>query len=718
MNRFFCFLMKTAAEVRHITPRNLAAFPKLITAARLDVIKKMSLKQAATASLQSLPRLVHVQPNGRLSSLIVRATLFTIMTCTIPVLLIGWYAANQSLSSLGGAAVEKNNKVAERVASDISYYILNKKNFLAVTSGSEPLRAIDATGAAAYLQQVKPYFGGNEALYIANIQGEQITRTDTAAKVNVADREYFQNALKGLISFSDPVISKVNHQLVIVGAAPVYGANSQITGVLAANISLSNIHNLIENILSQNPGYILTVIDKNKIPLFYQADSSAVTERRALTEDFYRLAVEQKIGDSIGVFREQEYLISYRPIGNTDWIVVSMYPKQVALQAAQDMVETGGMVTAGLILCFVGISIVVTRIALKPLKTLVRHVEQVAGGDLTCEFRITTEDEFGHVAQAFAAMTTSLRGIVQSVKASSAAILEASSQLASSAGQSGIASNQVTQSIQEIAQQVAMQGRDTVVTEKLIHELVEINGAVAAKAGQVGAATGECSSAAVHGREVVIKTIETMENIKHLVDQTFHTVSALGASAGEIGQITEMITSITKQTNLLALNAAIEAARAGEAGRGFAVVADEVRRLADQSSTAAAKIAVIVKRIQDESGKAVQGIRASFQEVDEGVAVTGTLGQSFQGIMTAIAVVQQQANSITAEIEKQTQLCTQALAAVESINRVAAHNTDSIQEIAAVSQEQAASAQDITSSIEQLKEQAHELEESVGQFKA
>jgi len=61
------------------------------------------------------------------------------------------------------------------------------------------------------------------------------------------------------------------------------------------------------------------------------------------------------------------------------------------------------------------------------------------------------------------------------------------------------------------------------------------------------------------------------------------------------------------------MNAAIEAAHAGESGRGFAVVAEEMRNLADNSSTEAKKIQLIVRKITD----SIQQTAAATQHVLE-----------------------------------------------------------------------------------------------------
>jgi methyl-accepting chemotaxis protein len=96
-------------------------------------------------------------------------------------------------------------------------------------------------------------------------------------------------------------------------------------------------------------------------------------------------------------------------------------------------------------------------------------------------------------------------------------------------------------------------------TDELSNSIVEIARQIAQTNGVVHIAVGEAQS-------------------------TDGEMSSLADSAQKIGDIVKLIQTIAEQTNLLALNATIEAARAGDAGRGFAVVASEVKSLAVQTA--------------------------------------------------------------------------------------------------------------------------------------
>jgi hypothetical protein len=63
-------------------------------------------------------------------------------------------------------------------------------------------------------------------------------------------------------------------------------------------------------------------------------------------------------------------------------------------------------------------------------------------------------------------------------------------------------------------------------------------------------------------------------------------------------QETKPVLGVLRELRILAINARIEAARAGHAGAGFAVVAGEVGRIADETTTRAARVADLTEELQ------------------------------------------------------------------------------------------------------------------------
>lgn len=134
-------------------------------------------------------------------------------------------------------------------------------------------------------------------------------------------------------------------------------------------------------------------------------------------------------------------------------------------------------------------------------------------------------------------------------------------------------------------------------------------------------------------------TNELVASVSTEAQATDAKVAGLASAAQQIGQVVDLIRDIAEQTNLLALNATIEAARAGDAGRGFAVVAAEVKDLASQTGKATEEIALRVQTIQSETTDSVEAIRS----------IAGKMGQ-INDYTVAISTAVHEQNASTANI--------------------------------------------------------------------
>ncbi len=140
---------------------------------------------------------------------------------------------------------------------------------------------------------------------------------------------------------------------------------------------------------------------------------------------------------------------------------------------------------------------------------------------------------------------------------------------------------------------------------------------VAQNAGSALTLTRETAEAVAAGRSVVHQTITAMDETSGLVASAADKVHDLGKQSREIQTIVATIQSIAKQTDLLALNATIEAARAGETGRGFAVVADDVRKLAERSNQSARDIHNILSTINDQVARVTENVVSAATKAQE-----------------------------------------------------------------------------------------------------
>ncbi|MEH6472895.1 MAG: methyl-accepting chemotaxis protein [Halopseudomonas sp.] len=208
------------------------------------------------------------------------------------------------------------------------------------------------------------------------------------------------------------------------------------------------------------------------------------------------------------------------------------------------------------------------------------------------------------------------------------------------------------------------------------------------------------------GHAVVNGTIESINTLASEVERASGVIEALAQDSNSIGGILDVIRGIAEQTNLLALNAAIEAARAGEQGRGFAVVADEVRSLAKRTQESTEEIQQMIEKLQAGAGDAVavmESGKTQAQQSVEKAAETGEALASIKQAIAAIAAINDMNIHIASASEEQSSVAEEINQNVVAIS----HSTD-------VTVENSAAIENVSREVAELSRQFHDI---TGRFK-
>ena len=363
------------------------------------------------------------------------------------------------------------------------------------------------------------------------------------------------------------------------------------------------------------------------------------------------------------------------------------------------------------------IIIILSRSITKPLGRVTESLEKMSENHLDLsELPVKGKDETAVLSRSFNRVLKNLTDLVGAMKTSASSVTDLSSSLAAVTTQSEMALNEVTRTIQEVAQAVS---DETGMTEKAAveaQELAESIEEVAEKTRTVESLSKETVVQSEEGLKTVRDLLKVTERSEEATKKISEVVSGVTDTTGRIKIFTETITGIAQQTNLLALNASIEAARAGEAGRGFAVVAEEIRKLAEESSKSVTEIRDLIQIIEEgavQSKVTLGGL--TFAMENQNVTVQGTEVQ-FKGIMASIGKVVDVISEIQKEMETMTMKKEVIVDAMNGISASTEEISASTEEVTASTEEQLAGVEEINSQTEKLNALAKDLEKLIGVF--
>jgi methyl-accepting chemotaxis protein len=278
---------------------------------------------------------------------------------------------------------------------------------------------------------------------------------------------------------------------------------------------------------------------------------------------------------------------------------------------------------------------------------------------------------------------SSLRSLVQTVTDQSHKLLSMSQNLSSSAQQVNEATQQINVSMDEIAKGAVSQTKNINQTRgtftSLLENIFNIN-SEATESAESAKATGD---AFLSGTSALEQVHQSMQEINQCVSDSWKIFEEFEQHSKKIDDILKLINDIASQVNVLSLNASIEAARAGDAGKGFMVVANEIRKLANNTSTATKKVAVLIDSIQSDIRQVDQMMTQSLARVKKSTGLTEKVRDTFNDIQHSVETDQARFHNIARAIADIQQLSNRVGEAMESVSVISEQNATAVEEITA-----------------------------------
>lgn len=288
------------------------------------------------------------------------------------------------------------------------------------------------------------YFGSvlGETLYYPNIDLAALLPSD----FDVTQRPWFLSAGPqqngtGEVVWAEPYQDAAQNGLVLTCSSPVYDARRRFRGVVAIDIRLAKIDDLVSTIQVGQTGYAFLIDGAGHVismpaqgyadfgiadPEALATDPLGTSVLKTASVEVFQVLAKMTTGQSglqTVVINGTEKFIAFRPIltvGYSLGIVVpssEMLGKVIATQEriATDQRETVTNVIVAIVVVlalFLFSSYRLGNALTTPLEQLTDIAKRIADGNLNVSAPITSSDEIGVMANSFNLMTENLRGLI------------------------------------------------------------------------------------------------------------------------------------------------------------------------------------------------------------------------------------------------------------------------------------------------------------------
>ncbi|NRF93793.1 methyl-accepting chemotaxis protein [Paenibacillus frigoriresistens] len=540
---------------------------------------------------------------------------------------------------------------------------------------------------------------------------------------NYPEKDWFLLAknTKETVVWTDPFFDQNSNATILTTSVPFYN-NNKFQGAVTANINLTNLQQKVSSIRVGTSGWAF-LLDRNGNFIANKDNNLSGANHQIKNDPNASLAqMGQELllnnnGDAKFSDENGSYNVYYQTVPETSWKLAIVIPQKELYQSINQYFIVSLIIISIMICLNVLVIYFYSLYITNNIKKVNILSQSMSRGDLTQTITVNTVDEFGQMGTHLNKMASNLKSILFQVSDSANRVTETSFLLSENAEQTAKATEEIAQSIGEVAA-----GTSTQLT--LTDEVVETTSTIFVNIQQIkqrielaGDSAKNALQTADQGKSVITDAIKQMNLISENSIRSVAIVRDLQEKSKKINNIMTLLSSIAKQTKMLALNAGIVAAQAGGTGKTFSVITREICLLAEHSAKSNYEIEALVTDIQADIKKTVKAMEIGDSAVQEGKLLTGKAGDSFTDILRLVEGISGQSSEMTNEIKQIEKNMQNMVENMEIVSNLYGDSADSTNHISATTEEQTAAIQEVASYSNELAHMAKTLQQSVTSFK-
>lgn len=251
----------------------------------------------------------------------------------------------------------------EQRTDDLDQWLIRCKAELATIANTTDMRSMNWPQAEPFLQDEVERISAFYFFAMASPDGSYYnTKVGKAEGKSLSDRRHFQEAMKGNVYVSDPVISKTLDIPIVAMTAPIWGDANQAdapVGVTAGLIDIQEVQEVVSG-LQYGPESYAFALNSDGLPIVHpdqslmstindQAPVSFLANDDAALKEIATRMVNQEQGLQRTVLGGEPVYVAYQPLAEANWSLALVIPRN-NIESQLQLLNVMALLVLGLVI--------------------------------------------------------------------------------------------------------------------------------------------------------------------------------------------------------------------------------------------------------------------------------------------------------------------------------------------------------------------------------
>lgn len=341
--------------------------------------------------------------------------LTTLMVSLIPLGSIWYLDYLSALEQTGKRVDQKLESYATNLTTRVDDWVDINQRMLLQNAGLKDIMTGTAKGQDPVLRSIIGHYPWIYLAFTTDPQGNNIGRSDSEAPKYYGDREYIKEVDRGSQFGQQVLIGKTSGKPALVLSTGIFNHSSNLQGVIAIAMSLSDISDAIVQARIGKTGYAFLLDEKGEV--IAHPNESFTQSRADFSDNPAFIAAAGGARKTVYTDKKGERIVAAMRKTKQGWTLVAQQNYKEAYGPVQAANRRALLLLYGTLVIVAGCAFILSRKLALPIRSLTETTDMFSQGKLNVKITgLKRKDEIGDLARAVERLGTSIKIAIKRLK--------------------------------------------------------------------------------------------------------------------------------------------------------------------------------------------------------------------------------------------------------------------------------------------------------------